>query len=213
MSDDLNENYWGRFAAQYDDHTDYVVGRELRLALAERLGLVREAGSVIECGCGSGFYTGYIASEASKVLAVDIAAEMLGQARRNLKMFPHVSYLKCDCKKLPIPDLSFDTALLANVLHTVPVPRLILDEVYRVLKMNGVLIVIAYSDYALSLVEKAEIAVRFLSRFGMPPPHGLKNFTPHELETFIYNAGFQVGPVEEFGKKVKGIFLTARKLS
>jgi len=142
---------------------------------------------------------------------VDIAPEMLEQAKLNLGKLPNVSYLSGDCKRLPLSDSGFDTALLANVLHTVPSPRLIMDEVYRVLKADGLLIVITYSDYALNISEKAEIAVRFLARFGIPPPYGLKNFTLRELKAFISNAGFQVDTVEEFGRHVKGLFLTARK--
>lgn len=211
MNEDLNEKYWGRCAAQYDEDTDYVVGRDLRLALAGRLGSVKNAGRVIECGCGTGYYTKHIAPNSSELLAVDISAEMLNQAKSiNL---PNVSFLKADCKKLPLPDSVFDTALMANVLHTVPSPRAILNEIYRVLKENGMLLIITYSDFALSFVEKAEIAVRFLSKFGIPPPYGLKNFTPRELKVFISNAGFQVTEVEEFGDRVKGIFLTARKLA
>jgi len=213
MSDDLNEIYWGRCAGRYDTDTDYVVGRELRLALAGRLSSVRDAGRVIECGCGTGFYTKHIAPNSSAILAVDISAEMLDQAKSNLKMFPHVSYLKADCKKLPLPDAGFDTALMANVLHTVSTPGIVLDEIYRVLKNDGLLVIITYSDYALSFAEKAGVAVKFLSRFGVPPPYGLKNFTPRELKAFIGNSGYRVDEAEEFGDHVKGIFLTARKLS
>jgi ubiquinone/menaquinone biosynthesis C-methylase UbiE len=213
MSDELNEEYWGGCADRYDEFTDYVVGRGLRQALAGRLGSVRDAGRVIECGCGTGFYTRHIAPNSSAILAVDIAAEMLEQAKCNLETFRHVSYLKADCKNLHLPDSDFDTALMANLLHTVSNPRIILDEIYRVLKKDGKLLIITYSDFALDFAEKAEIAVRFLAKFGVPPPHGLKNFTPRELRAFISNAGFQVDAVEEFGDHVKGIFLIARKLA
>ncbi len=213
MSDDLNEKYWGSRAARYDEHTDYIVGRKLRLALALRLGSIKDAGRVIEFGCGTGFYTKHIAPNSAEILAVDVSAEMLDEAKRNLKLFRHVSFLKADCKNLPFPDSEFDTALMANVLHTVSTPRLILDEAYRILKKNGALVIITYSDYALQFIEKAEVAVRFLAKFGVPPPYGLKNFTPRQLKGFISNAGFQVAGVEEFGDHVKGIFLIARKLS
>jgi ubiquinone/menaquinone biosynthesis C-methylase UbiE len=213
MSDDLNEMYWGRCADRYDADTDYVVGRELRMALAGRLDCVREAGRVIEFGCGAGFYTRHIAPNASELVAADISARMLDKAKSNLKTFSHVSYLKADCKSLPFADAGFDTALMANVLHTVSNPRIVLDEACRVLKNEGMLVVITYTDYALDLAEKAEVAVKFLSRFGMPPPRGLKNYTPRELQAFISNAGFRVDDVEEFGEHVKGIFLIARKLA
>lgn len=213
MGDDLNETYWGRCADRYDKDTDYVVGKALRLALAGRLGSVRDVGRVIECGCGTGFYTKHIAPNAAEILAVDISADMLEQAKRNMENFRNASFLKADCKNLPLPDAAFETALTANVLHTVSNPRLILSEIYRVLKVNGILLVITYSDFALNIVEKAEIAVRFLARFGVPPPHGLKNFTPRGLKTFISSAGFQVDAVEEFGEYVKGLFLIARKIA
>lgn len=43
----------------------------------------------------------------------------------------------CDIKNIPVPDGSFDGIILSEVLEHVPEPELVLEEVYRILKVGG----------------------------------------------------------------------------
>ena len=183
MSGSQKESYWSTYATVYDDGVDYVVGRALRMAVAEKLSHERNRGEVLECGCGTGFYTRVIAAHAQRVTATDVADEMLGVASHELASCKNVFFQKIEAEKISFPSKTFDTVLQANLVNTVKDPLKVLREGYRVLKSGGLLIVIVYTDYGMDGVEKSDLSLRYFQKFGMPPSWGLRNFSPEEFGT------------------------------
>jgi ubiquinone/menaquinone biosynthesis C-methylase UbiE len=211
MTKDVREKYWSRYADRYDEYTDYIVGKALRQALIGKLRKERNLGDVIECGCGTGFFTRAIARNALDVLATDLSEEMLDRAKVHLKRFQNIRYKKIDCQDIIFLPESFDTVLMANVIHTIPDPQKAIHESYRVLRKEGRLLIVTYTDFGLDFFEKSVLAMKFLARFGMPPPHGLKNYAPGELEHFVQAAGYRVEEMELIGDRPKGLYLKGRK--
>lgn len=211
MEASRKSSYWSTYAAVYDEGVDYVVGRALRLAVAARLSHERHPGAVLECGCGTGFYTKAIAGHADHVTATDISEEMLDIAGHELALLGNVSFQKVNAEKTPFASGVFNTALLANILITVKNPLKILHECLRVLKYGGLLVVIAYTDYGMDNAEKMDLSLRYFQKFGMPPPGGLHNFSPEELRALVRQAGFTVKTVTVMGDKPKALYLRAVK--
>ena len=205
------ERYWGHHADRYDEFTDYVVGRQLRHALFNRLIDEKDLGETVEFGCGTGFYTRAIAQNALNVSATDISEEMLNRAKNNLNCFVNINFQKADCENLIFSAESFDTVLLANVVHILARPENAIAESFRTLRQSGRLLIITYTNFGLEFLESMSVAMRFWASFGMPPPHGLKNYSPLELRTLTKNAGFQVETLEVIGDTVKGLFLKGKK--
>ncbi|MDQ5988127.1 MAG: 2-methoxy-6-polyprenyl-1,4-benzoquinol methylase, mitochondrial [Syntrophus sp. SKADARSKE-3] len=203
--------YWGQYATVYDDGVDYVVGRELRLAAVTKLSHERRLGEVLECGCGTGFYTKVIALHADRVTATDISEEMLGIAVRQLASYPNVRLQKADAEKMPFHSLAFDTVLLANILNTVEHPEQVVKECFRVLRYGGLLIAIAYTDDGMEGEERNALGLRYFQKFGMPPSWGLNNFSPDNLRSLVSQGGFRVKSVAALGKEPKALFLRAVK--
>jgi len=211
MTGDEKEKYWSRYVSCYDEYTDYIVGRALRQALIGKLKKERNLGDVIECGCGTGFFTRAIARNASDVLATDLSDEMLDRAKVNLKRFQNIRYKQVDCQNMLFRPENFDTVLMANVIHAIPDPQKAICESYRILKKEGRLLIVTYTDFGLDFFEKSVLAMKFLARFGLPPPHGLKNYAPGELKHFVQAAGYRVEEMELIGDRPKGLFLKGRK--
>lgn len=204
-----NEAYWRRYAKRYDDFADFIVGRQLRQAIFHRLREEKDLGELVECGCGTGFYTAAVAANAASVLATDICDEMLAAARTNLQGLGNVRYQRADCEELALPEGSFDTVLMANVLLVLAAPSKAIREARRVLRRGGRLLVICYSDFGLDLIQVTGIAIKFQAAFGLPPPYGLKNYSPAELAKLVKDAGFDPVTTEVIGEGVKGIFVKA----
>ena len=61
----------------------------------------------------------------------------------------NVSFEAADGGDLPLPDASFDTAVLHRVLSAAPAPEELLDEAFRVLRPGGPVVVFD-GDYAAS---------------------------------------------------------------
>ena len=95
--------------------------------------------SVLEIGCGPGYFTPSLAAAVTPgpLVALDLQAEMLHWVRRRVD----VGLVNADATALPFATDSFDAALIATVLGEVPDPRRCLAEVVRILKPNGVLCV------------------------------------------------------------------------
>jgi len=200
------EFYWSRYASIYDEGVDYVVGRDLRLAVAARLSRERRLGEALECGCGTGFYTKTIAAHADWVTATDISDDMLALAAHNLASTERISFRKTSAERTPFPPRTFDTALLANLLNTVAEPLRVLREIYRVLKYDGMLIVVVYTDYDMEPGEKLDLGLRYFQKFGMPPTEGLHNFSPQALRGLVRQAGFLVKSVRVLGDNPKALY-------
>jgi len=205
------ERYWSRYACTYDEYTEYVVGKNLREVILERLLEEHELGKIIEFGCGTGYYTKAIARRASHVLATDLSDEMLEIAHIGLRGLHNVTLQKVDCENSLFPAERFDTVFMANVIHTIENPSKALHESHRILKEQGLLLIITYTDYGLTWFEKMELSLRYLMTFGIPPTYGLKNFSPEELNDLIADAGFIVEEVQILGDKPRALYLKGRK--
>lgn len=95
---------------------------------------------VLEFGCGAAQGARWCADQGARVVAVDISAGMLGQARR-LDLGhggERASYLQCDAAALPLADGSVDVAFSAfGALPFAADSAGILREVARVLRPGG----------------------------------------------------------------------------
>ncbi len=204
------ERYWDNFSHSYDQGAEYVVGRSLREAIAEKLRREQGLGEVVEFGCGTGYFTKVVAEQATRIIASDLSDQMLEAVRMRLKDVPNVTVQKEDCESPSFPSLSYDTVLMANVLHTVEHPLKALEESYRILKLSGKLLVISYTDYGTSLFEKIELAFRYFQKFGLPPSY-YRNYSPDDLVWLVEAAGFRVEKIELLTNTAKALYLKAGK--
>jgi SAM-dependent methyltransferase len=99
-------------------------------------------GRVIELGCGEGHLARSIAdrAEGHEVIGVDISRDKISRARA---AFPDLEFIECDIARLSLPDASFDTAVLAEVLEHVDeaLGAVFLARAWRLLRPHGRLIV------------------------------------------------------------------------
>ena len=91
---------------------------------------------VLDVGCGNGFIAHHLQSMLGKtVVGLDVGTNT-ADAR--------INYLPYDGRHFPVRDDSFDAVLLCYVLHHAQDPRLVLNEVTRVLRDGGLAII--YED-------------------------------------------------------------------
>jgi phosphatidylethanolamine/phosphatidyl-N-methylethanolamine N-methyltransferase len=132
---------WARFAPIYDLVFGPALsqGRKDSIALAERVG-----GRILEVGVGTGIsLTQY--SGKHRVVGVDYSEPMLRKAQERVieKKLKHVEALAVmDGTRLGFPDASFDVVLAQYVITTVPDPEGTLDEIVRVSRPGGEIILV-----------------------------------------------------------------------
>jgi ubiquinone/menaquinone biosynthesis C-methylase UbiE len=138
--------------------SDYVHGysdrENLRLAdQANTLGSLLHhdtqypAGSlVLECGCGTGAQTVFLASGSpeARIVSLDLAPGAVRQARGRIKDagYLNVSFQNADIFRLPFLDGAFDHVFVCFVLEHLPEPVQALRSLMRVLSSGGSITVI-----------------------------------------------------------------------
>jgi ubiquinone/menaquinone biosynthesis C-methylase UbiE len=103
-----------------------------------RFGLAR-AMTVVDVGAGTGFFTraaSELVGPEGHVHAVDVSAAMLDHLR-DLGVPPNVSVSSCEPLRVPLPAGTADIVLAAFVVHEAPDRRVFLEELVRLLKPGG----------------------------------------------------------------------------
>lgn len=97
-----------------------------------------EGAHILDVGCGLGLYVRQFRTLSPNVWGVDIDAEKVAEAGREL---PNIS--QATAEVLPFPDGTFDVLLSHEVLEHVDDDRQAVREAYRVLRAGGRLVVFA----------------------------------------------------------------------
>jgi ArsR family transcriptional regulator len=106
------------------------------------LGLLPTDWVVADLGCGSGDAAERLAPVVSRVLAVDREPAMLEAAQQRLSTHSNVEFVEAQLDQLPLGDGAIDAAVMMLVLHHQKNPQANVDEVARVLKDGGYLVIV-----------------------------------------------------------------------
>ncbi len=107
-----------------------------RLARAYRW-IPAASSSLLDAGCSYGYGTFHYRRRVRECKGVDIDLEALSQARTNN---PGIDFRHASLEALPFTDATFDTVICTDVLEHVTDEIVVLNELYRVLKPGGTLV-------------------------------------------------------------------------
>lgn len=100
---------------------------------------VQPGQSVLEVGAGTGNFLRHFEPVAERLVAVDVTQGMLEVARRE---HPAITAVAADGRKLPFASRSFDLVTSAQALHHVHQPMPFLQEMRRVVKPSGAVLIV-----------------------------------------------------------------------
>jgi SAM-dependent methyltransferase len=102
--------------------------------------------SLLDVGCGTGTTDQVLAPRVRSLQGVDVSAEMLTKARRNV---PEAQFSWYDGENLPFDDGAFDVVVAICVLHHVPLAQRsrVVSEMVRVSRHDGVVAVFEHNPY------------------------------------------------------------------
>lgn len=188
----MAEPRWAVFDRDARQHSGYRYTATTRLS--SRLATQRTTDLILECarfegrsvldlGCGDGFYTRRFWDDGKprRMVAIDAAVEAIRVANHNKGDRP-IEFKVGDSHQLPFPDDSFDLVLVQSILHHDDDPTRTIREAFRVApeilihEPNGY-------NLGLKLIEK-------VSKYHRE--HGEKSYSSRCLHRWVREAGGQV---------------------
>jgi len=116
-------------------------GQQRRLDMILRAAQDRINGLVLENGCGVGMYVDRLASRAGRVIGLEYDFERACQAEIQTRLHANTALVCAAGEELPFPTASLDLILSHEVLEHVRDDRLAIQEMVRVLKPAGRIVV------------------------------------------------------------------------
>lgn len=142
---------------------------------------------VLDVGCGRGWYLDGVARECSQAIRIDVSWGHLLQAKRFLKDKDTVSLIQCHACRLPFKDESIDIILFIGVMEHLLSPRKALEEIRRVLKKEGEVLICVPS-----ILNPSEWEGRLINIAQGHFQDHMHFYTPHSAKHFVEKAGFRI---------------------
>lgn len=114
-------------------------------------------GHVLEIGTGKGRFLAAMAKHAKRITTVDADADQQRAARLHVRQAgPRcpIRFVFHDAEKLPCPDGTFDTVASVNTFHHLRRPRMVFNEMLRVLKPGGKLVLCDLSPRGFQIFDR-----------------------------------------------------------
>ncbi len=106
--------------------------------------------ALLEIGCGLGTDLLQFARHGAVVTGVDLTEESVALAKKRFELYGvQGTFCTADAENLPFADNSFDVVYSFGVLHHTPNTQKAIDEVYRVVKRGGEIVIMLYHKHSL----------------------------------------------------------------
>lgn len=98
---------------------------------------IKEGDTVLELGCGTGYFTREMLQTNAKIVAIDISPDLLDVAKSTIQS-ENISFLEENAYQMTFAENTFDSVVGSSVLHHLEIEKAI-SEIYRVLKPDGII--------------------------------------------------------------------------
>ena len=155
--------FWDKVSGVYDLFEN-IYNKSVYQSTGESVAkYIKNTDRVLECACGTGAISIFIAPVCKELIVSDYSVGMLKQAKKKLKNYDNIDYRRVDITDIEAEDNSFDVVVAGNVIHLLPDPQRAMKELTRVCKDGGRLVIPTYinGDEGTN-----KLAVKFLEKLG-----------------------------------------------
>lgn len=188
------KNFWDKIAGVYD-LAESVNGNVYHEMCAQTERLVPAGAKVLDCAAGTGELSLAAAKKAESVVCTDLSENMLKTARRKAGFFgaENISFETRNIFELKDPDESYDIVIAGNVLHLLKNPQGAINELWRVLKPGGKLLLPTFTTK-----NRGKLLIGLYKKLGFDQE---ESYSPAEYKKMLEECG--LGRV--YTKLIKGM--------
>ncbi len=149
---------------------------------------------ILDLGCGTGTLTSQLCAYSDFVTGVDSSVDMIERAKLR---YDNINFYVCDALYLPF-ESEFDVVFSNAVFHWISDHNSLAQNIFKVLKSNGMLICEFGVDGNISTIDKvfkascAEYGYEYKSKFNFP--------TSDQFKNVLVNNGFSVDEIYSFDR-------------
>ncbi len=186
-----NTGRWEEISSQYYDYS--IINKLVDFDI------LNKDMTVLDYGSGNGFISRGIAPYVGKVIAMDMSCSMLDELDRKAKLqsISNILTVECEESEIPLRDGRVDLVCASMILHHMHIPKNLMQEFYRVLKVEGVLFI-------------ADLLPHMDDTFQKSMNDCHMGLNPIALEQWLLDIGFgniTIEKLPETGKGEKNIFV------
>ena len=177
---------------------------------------IKKNSIILDVGCGAGDSIEPIAGKVKKAYGIDFAENLLKAASKTFAKNSNVFIINANAETLPFPNSAFDyVTCMGNTFGNLENPDKCLEEMKRVMKSNGKIILSVYSKNALKMqlrTYKAHgVNIEFYNKDVVRIKEGLTShrYSKKQLNKFAKKHDFNVVIIKP--TQVSYILILARK--
>lgn len=178
------ELFYEHFSGEFDSAMNrYEVEKRLALVFERALGSIDLHGKrFLDAGCGTGLFSQAATARGAEVTAMDVGPNLLARVKAKCRCETAVG----DVLALPFADACFDIVLCTEVIEHTPQPGTAIDELARVLRPGGTLVLTTPNRVWHPLI-------RLANALKIRPYEGLENWVRwRELRSWIAASGLEI---------------------
>jgi SAM-dependent methyltransferase len=155
---------------------------------------------VLDAGTGAGHAAILFAPHVQQIIAIDLSTQMLeqGQISAAKRKIPNVSFVLGDVEQLQYEDETFDLVVSRYSAHHRPNPQKGINEIHRVLKPEGRLLlgdIVSIEDFAVDTFLQTIEMLRDKSH--------VRDHTVAQWRSMLHAAGFTAEYVHSWGAEIE----------
>jgi 2-polyprenyl-3-methyl-5-hydroxy-6-metoxy-1,4-benzoquinol methylase len=138
MTTGNKEYFYETFADEFDSRMNmYDTHRRVELIFDELLPAQLAGKTLLDAGCGTGWFSQEAMKHGAKVVAMDLGERLLQKVKEKCQAQTVVGSVLA----APFPDHHFDVVISSEVIEHTPDPRAAIRELARVVKPGGHLVI------------------------------------------------------------------------